>query len=575
MTRIIAVTSGKGGVGKTHLSVNLALQCARAGLRVGLFDADLGLANANLLLKLTPQQTLGDVIAGTARLQDVVLSAYGIDIIPGSSGVTEMADLPVTSLRRLGDEFKALPDYDLMVFDTSSGVGSNVLAFAAAAPELLLVITPEPTALTDAYALVKLLQRQHYPGRIKVVVNQVQSEHQALHTFEKFREVVRVYQGLTLPLLGWIPLDPRVTEAVRAQIPLTRFEPQNSQRGAAQAIVDLAARLIEQAPAAGADSLYAFWMRLSGLPPESPEPVIAPEKTTPPPSSPSSVPVPSLNLDERLSRLEAGLAAVMQLLQSKPEVAPPVAVVAAPAPAQAKPAESPIKLSGGRRAGETAVPARFVRNAERATPIDALQLRRVVGRMLVKAMPSAEIAATDPVHIAVDQIQLDAGNEFSLHAGRYTRISLHCNHIQSPDNFIEEIFATCDISGCKVRHLGTHVRYWLTDGRDGCILLDGDDYDRNCVRVYMAAGGNTLAAVEDDESESIPSLRRVPSASDATLVPERLLSKFPHQSVTRDSADGECVEMFRVLRRDRSPLLCAFHHADGVTAAAALRERSP
>ncbi|MBI5041117.1 MAG: P-loop NTPase [Gammaproteobacteria bacterium] len=285
MTRIIAVTSGKGGVGKTHLSVNLALQCARAGLRVGLFDADLGLANANLLLKLTPQQTLGDVIAGTARLQDIVLSAYGIDIIPGSSGVMEMADLPVVSLRRLGDEFSALPDYDLMVFDTSSGVASNVLAFAVAASELLLVITPEPTALTDAYALVKLLQRQHYPGRIQVVVNQAHSERQAMHTFEKFREVVRVYQGLELPMLGWIPLDPQVTEAARAQIPLTRFESRDSLSGsgrgpawspAARAIADLAARLIEQAPTAGDDTLHAFWMRLTGLPPEA---IATPEVT--------------------------------------------------------------------------------------------------------------------------------------------------------------------------------------------------------------------------------------------------------------------------------------------------------
>ncbi|MBI5041116.1 MAG: hypothetical protein HZB57_07955 [Gammaproteobacteria bacterium] len=231
--------------------------------------------------------------------------------------------------------------------------------------------------------------------------------------------------------------------------------------------------------------------------------------------------------------------------------------------------------SRGRRAGESAAPARIVRNAQRATPIDALQLRRVVGRMLVKTMPGADVMTAEPVHIAVDQIQLDASNEFSLRAGRYTRISLHCNHIQSPDSFIEEIFATCDITGCKVRHLGTHVRYWLTDGRDGCILLDGDDYDRNCVRVYMAAGGNTLIALEDAEPEPIPSLRRIPPEGGTAVTPKQLLEKFPHQAVYSETTEGERVELFRLLRRDQAPLLCAFHHAGSETAAGALRERSP
>ena len=108
MSRIIAVTSGKGGVGKTHLSVNLALQCAGAGLRTCLFDADLGLANVNLLLKLASRQTLADVLASRCSLQDIVQSAFGIDIIPGSAGIECMADLPPADLRRLSREFRAL-----------------------------------------------------------------------------------------------------------------------------------------------------------------------------------------------------------------------------------------------------------------------------------------------------------------------------------------------------------------------------------------------------------------------------------------------------------------------------------
>lgn len=465
MTRIIAVTSGKGGVGKTHLGVNLALHCARTGLRVRLFDADLS----------------------------------------------------ATSLRRLGDESGALSDYDLIIFDTSSEVAGTVPAVAAAASELLLVITPEPTALTDAYALVKQLHRRQYSGRIQVVVNQAQSERQAQHTYEKFREVVWVYQGVELPLLGWIPLEP--------------------QGEAHRAIAVLAMRLIEQGPVAGADSPHAFWRRLSdGLPPEDGVP-------------------PQAHSGVTLNGSSSGILSL--------------------------PREEPARSAAfkGRRAGESGAAARFVRNAQRATPIDALQLRRVVGRMLVKAMPASDggggVAQAEPVRIDVEQVQMDAANEYSLRPGRYTRISLHCRHIQSPDHFIEEIFATCAISGCKVRHLGTHVRYWLTSGRDGCILLDGDDHDRNCVHVYMAAGGNALMAFEVEEPESIPSLRRMQPAGGVVATPETLLEKFPHQQLSLRTVDGEVVELFRLLRRDRAPLLCAFQRAGDETAAGSLRERSP
>lgn len=590
MSRIIAVTSGKGGVGKTHLSVNLALQCARVGLRTCVFDADLGLANANLPRKLTPRLTLADVLDGRCHLQDIVQKGFGFDIIPGCSGVERVADLPHATLRRLGGEFRALGHYDLIVLDTASGVAGNLLALVAAAPEVLLVITPEPTVLTDAYALVKLLLRRQYQGRIQVVVNQAQSERQALHTYEKFREVVRVYQGIDLPFLGAIPEDARVAEAAGLLTPISILQPES---GAGLALAELATRLLHtSAVVSEQNALDAFWERLTGQELGSlPESVAAVRDAAPVPTPESTQPAASADVPAditlRLEHLESRLAQITALLElhtlaqsaRQTEAAPETATPPRESAGRAAPGADVQPLQHRRRAGETPQAGRGLRTTQRATPIDALQLRRVVGRMLVKAMPgAAPDAATgvEPVQIAVDQLQLEGGNEFSLRPGRYTRISLYCTHIQSPDQFIEEIFANCAITGCKVRHLGSHVRYWVTSGRDGCILLDGAVGERNCVQVYMAAGGNSpLEAVGSELEAAIPKLRRVSrDGEQGAATPALLLGKFPHERLEQsESEDG--LTLYRLSRRDREPLLCAFHHADAEEASGALRERSP
>lgn len=586
MTRIIAVTSGKGGVGKTHLSVNLALQCARRGVRTCLFDADLGLANVKLLLRLSPRHHLGDVIAGTHRLRDIVIrDAFAVDIIPGSSGVAEMADLGAGALRRLGEEFLALADYELMILDTSAGVGANVMGFLRPAPEILLVVTPEPTALTDAYALVKLLLRDGYAGRLRVLVNLAQSEGQARQTYEKFREVVRVYQGVELELFGWVPADPQVTAAARQQIPVTVLDPDGP---AGAAIQGLAERLLaEPPPTAAAGGIAAFWARLTDGGITSAPRAAEPAAAVPPGAVTRTPPAPhDRALDERLTRVETALEAVLdelRVLRGAPQVIlptlPATAETLPPRPIE-PPRVTPVvphdetgSSPVGRRAGEVRGPAQGVRNALRPTPIDSLQLRRVVGRMLAKAGQAAADDARLP--IVVEHVQIEADNDLSLRPGRYTRISLHCNGIASPDEMVEEVFAQCAITGCKVRQLGSQIRYWLTVGRDGCIVLDGHGHDDHDLSVYLAAGGNGLTPGEDaaQAPERVPSVRRVRTGGRrAESVSAMLLGRYSHQRV----ATAADMATYRILRRDREPLLCAFTGTDSQPERNAPRlERSP
>jgi flagellar biosynthesis protein FlhG len=226
MARIIGISSGKGGVGKTSISVNLALQLARQGQRVCLFDADLGLANVNILLGLQPRHTLADVIQGEVSLRDIVIQGPdGIDIIPGSSGIERMADLEPDQMQDLVSAFDDLDDYDWVLLDTSSGINRNVLCFSLSVPELLLVVNTEPTSLTDAYALLKILFHNEYAGTVRVVVNQCKSLAAGEQTYDKFRRAVRLYLERDIPLLGVIPQDAGMPEAVTAQQALVVRDP--------------------------------------------------------------------------------------------------------------------------------------------------------------------------------------------------------------------------------------------------------------------------------------------------------------------------------------------------------------
>jgi flagellar biosynthesis protein FlhG len=295
MAKILTVTSGKGGVGKTNLSVNLAVHIAQQGFRTCLFDADLGLANINILLGLYPEHNLEDVIDGRKKLKDIVVhDKSGIDIIPGSSGVAKMESLTSTQLSNLTAAFGDLEYYDYLIFDTSAGISKNVIAFCMNASEVLLVITPEPTSLTDAYALMKTLAVNGFKKTTRVVVNQSKNPKTAQIAFRKLKDTVLKFLDIDLFPLGTIVSDERVIEAVTAQKPFITLFP-NTQ--ATKGLKTIADNLLDKIDSSTkAFTLDTFWEKCIDIfaapikmPPK--KGVKTKEKQTPappPPSTPTS-----------------------------------------------------------------------------------------------------------------------------------------------------------------------------------------------------------------------------------------------------------------------------------------------
>lgn len=226
MTRIITVASGKGGVGKTNISMNLALQLGALGHRTCIFDADLGLANINILLGIYPEHTLEHVILHQKPLADIMIKDYqGIDIIPGSSGVEQIANIDPRQIERIISSFSLLRHYDFLIFDTSAGVSRSVVSFCLASSEIIIIITPEPTSLTDAYALLKILTLNGLESSVKVIVNQCKNTSVAKQTYSRFKAVVKKYLSIDIHPLGVILLDPLMAEAVKQQKPFLSLYP--------------------------------------------------------------------------------------------------------------------------------------------------------------------------------------------------------------------------------------------------------------------------------------------------------------------------------------------------------------
>ncbi|MBI5634176.1 MAG: MinD/ParA family protein [Nitrospirae bacterium] len=243
--RTITVTSGKGGVGKSNVVANLAVALAKAGKKVMIIDADLGLSNIDVIFDLAPKYTIQHILSGEKKLADVLADGpYGIKILPASSGVQELTELDEFQRLRLIEEFEAYDaDIDVLLIDTGAGISENVAFFCIASQEIIVITSPEPTALTDAYALIKVLNTQYQEKDFKILINSARNSEDAFEVFKRLSIAAEKFLSLSLDYLGFMPYDESVPKAVRQQKAFVDAYPNCK---AAEHLRVIAAKLMEE-----------------------------------------------------------------------------------------------------------------------------------------------------------------------------------------------------------------------------------------------------------------------------------------------------------------------------------------
>lgn len=263
--RVFAVTSGKGGVGKTALVSHLAVVLARMGKKVLVIDADLGLANIDVILGLAPEYTLNHFFSGERSLSEIMVEGpEGIKVLPAGSGIQQLAHLDADQKLRFINEFDSLHDeVEIVLIDTEAGISENVTFFTSAAHEVLVVTSPEPTSITDAYALMKLLAMQYHQRSFHLVVNQAADSNEGLDVYKKLTVVANRYLDISIDYLGALPSDKRMREAVRKQKTMLEFCPESKLNAGIESLAQgLIASPVSQA---SRGTMQFFWQRFLGM----------------------------------------------------------------------------------------------------------------------------------------------------------------------------------------------------------------------------------------------------------------------------------------------------------------------
>jgi len=245
-TRIVVVTSGKGGVGKTNFAINLAISLADLGRKTILLDADMGLANVDIVLGLLPKYNLYHVVRQEKELKDIIIPGPNdIHIIPGGSGIFQLANLGEYDLKQVISQLgKIEGQYEFMIIDTGAGITNNVLSFAVMADDIVVLTTPEPTSLTDAYGVIKSAAAREARGKYHLVVNRAFSESQGIVVGQKLKSVCEKFLGVEVDVIGYVAEDRAVHSAVMKQEALVIHAPKSM---AAQNIRKIATRFSDQA----------------------------------------------------------------------------------------------------------------------------------------------------------------------------------------------------------------------------------------------------------------------------------------------------------------------------------------